>query len=230
MNANLFAKTNAAIKACTEAYFAVIDEQGYPSVSTVSVIQPQNLFEIYFSTSLDCNKTNRLRNNSRASLCFKCDYNITLVGEATILTDQATKSKYWQDSFINHYAGGETDPNYCIIKFTTQRVSLWLGSEGGAFTIDELLTVQSRCGLLCTWCTYKEPCNCKGCIAQSGKPFWGECDVAQCCQDKGYSHCGECADIPCDNLRGLSYGDDEHNDRPEGARIEVCQAWAIYAP
>jgi hypothetical protein len=168
------------------------------------------------------------------------------VGEAEILTDQETKSRFWRDSFIDHYPGRETDPIYVIIKFTTKRVSFWIGNEerpeetGGSqepfspeakimsaeFNIEELLKVQSRCGLLCDGCTYKQSHGCAGCIAVAGKPFWGECDVAKCCQSKGYAHCGECAEIPCEPLREMSCGDGEHCDKPAGARIAVCKAWA----
>jgi hypothetical protein len=175
------------------------------------------------------NKTKRLLRDKRASVCYRVGYNnITLVGEAEILTDQEIKSKFWLGWLIDHFPGGETDPNYCIIKFNTKRVSLWVENESTEFTIDELLTVQSRCGLLCKWCKYKEPMNCPGCIALNGKASWSDdyCDVSKCCLDKGYLHCGECPDVPCEKLRGLSYGDDEHNDKPEGARIEVCKAWA----
>ena len=229
MNANIFEKTNQIIKTCDTAYFGSIDEDGYPTVSTVSVVKPESIFEVHFTTSLDSGKVSRLRNDNRASVCFKTDSNITLIGTAEILTDQESKSRYWLDWFKDHYAGGETDPTYCVIKFTTKRVSLWLGSEGAVFTIDELLKTQSYCGLLCDGCSYRASHGCTGCIALKGKPFWGECPVAKCCQNKGYAHCGECADIPCEVLSGFSCGDDEHSDKPPGARIAVCRAWAAKA-
>ena len=227
MNANLFEKANQIIKTCDAAYLGVIDENGCPSVSTVSPIKPENLFEIYFSTNIGSNKEKRLRLNNRASICFRAgNNNITLVGEAEILTDQPTKSKFWLDWFKDHYSGGETDPTYCIIKFTAKRASLWIDNEGAEFTIDELMTVQSRCGLLCKQCTYKASHGCKGCIETNGNPFHGECPVAKCCQDKGYTHCGECDVMPCEQLREYSCGDDEECDHPAGARISVCKAWA----
>ena len=227
MNVNIFEKANQALKGCETAYLGVIDEFGYPSVSTVSPIKPENIFEIYFSTNAGSNKERRLRNNNRASICFCTNNNnITLVGEAEIVTDRETKSRYWLDWFIDHYPGGETDPDYIIIKFTTGRVSLWLDGEGAEFKISELLAVQSRCGLLCDGCPYRESHGCLGCIELRGKPFWGECPVAKCCQDRGLSHCGECADIPCELLREFSCDDSEHGDKPAGARIEVCRAWA----
>ena len=229
MNANIFEKANQIIKAGGPAYFGVVDEDGFPSVSTVSLVKAQDIFEAYFGTGTEANKTKRLLKDKRASICCHAGGdNITLVGEAEVCTDQPTKSRCWVDGFINHFPLGETDPNYCVIKFTAKRVSLWVDNESAEFTIDELLTVQSRCGLLCKWCKYKEPMNCPGCIALNGKASWSDdyCDVSKCCVDKGYAHCGECPDMPCENLKGLSYGNDEHNDKPEGARIEVCRAWA----
>ena len=227
MNANIFEKANQIIKGCDAAYVGVMDENGFPSVSTVSVVKPENIFEAYFTTNADGNKAKRLSKNGRASICYRVDNdNITLVGEAEILTDRETKSRFWVDWFIDHYPGGETDPNYVVIKFTTRRVSLWIDNETAEFTIDGLLTVQSRCGLLCDGCAFRESHGCIGCLALNGKPFWGECLVAMCCQDKGFSHCGECPDIPCDKLRAFSCGDMEHSDKPAGARIAVCRAWA----
>jgi hypothetical protein len=153
--------------------------------------------------------------------------NVTLVGTAEIISDQEIKNQYWSDDFLEHYPKGKTDPDYVVIRFSTQRVSLWIDNESAEITIDRFLTVQSYCGLLCGGCAYKESHGCAGCFAVKGKPFWGECDVAKCCQEKGYAHCGECPDIPCETLRDMSHGDGDECDNPKGARIAVCKAWAV---
>ncbi len=87
-----------------------------------------------------------------------------------------------------------------------------------------LSAIDSRCGLHCTGCEYKESSGCGGCIETNGHPFHGECPVAVCCQNKGIVHCGECPDIPCDLLTQYSC-DPEHGDTPHGARIEQCKRW-----
>ncbi|MCL2060103.1 MAG: pyridoxamine 5'-phosphate oxidase family protein [Oscillospiraceae bacterium] len=227
MNVNIFEKANRIVRSSDAAYFGVIDEGGFPSVSAVSPVKPEGILEVYFTTNLGGNKATRLQKCNKASFCFReGGSNVTLVGTAEILTDQETKSKYWLDWFKDHYAGGVTDPSYIVVKFTTNRVSLWIDNEGAEFTVGDLLAVQSCCGLLCDGCSYKESHGCAGCIAVGGKPFWGECPVAACCHGKGYVHCGECADIPCDILNEFSCGEDEHSDKPAGARIAVCKAWA----
>ena len=86
-------------------------------------------------------------------------------------------------------------------------------------------TVDSRCGLHCTGCTWKESHGCRGCIPTNGNPFHGECPVAVCCQKKGLVHCGQCPEIPCDLLTSYSC-DEKTGDAPVGARIEQCKRWA----
>ncbi len=81
----------------------------------------------------------------------------------------------------------------------------------------------SRCGLHCNECNWKESHGCGGCIETRGHPFHGECPVAICCQTKGLVHCGECYLIPCDLLYSYSF-DKEHGDN--GERIKQCIQWA----
>ena len=142
MNASIVEKANQNIKnikGCCQAYFGVIDEAGFPSVSTVSPVKPENIFEVYFTTNADGNKAKRLQKSNKASICYcvsGCSgSNITLVGEAEVLTDQETKDRCWMDWFIDHYTGGKTDPNYVVIKFTTKRASLWVDNEVAEFTV-----------------------------------------------------------------------------------------------
>jgi hypothetical protein len=84
--------------------------------------------------------------------------------------------------------------------------------------------IDSRCGLHCSDCAYKEKCGCGGCIETCGHPFHGECPIAVCAQNKGFAHCGECPELPCELLTQYSC-DPEHGDKPAGARIDQCKAW-----
>lgn len=82
--------------------------------------------------------------------------------------------------------------------------------------------IQSRCGILCDECEYRESMNCKGCVTMD-KPFWGEaCAVKSCCENKGLEHCGQCNSFPCKTLNEFAY-DKEQGDN--GKRIEQCKAW-----
>ena len=129
-------KTNGGIN-FGDAAFGVVDENGYPSVSTISLIKPENISELYFSTNIGGNKEKRIQKNNKASICCRFDFNnLTLVGNAEVLTDQETKNKYWEDRFAQMGFSGKNDPNWCVIKFVTKRVSLFIDFESEVLTIE----------------------------------------------------------------------------------------------
>lgn len=82
--------------------------------------------------------------------------------------------------------------------------------------------IESRCGILCSECSYREQMGCKGCTYME-KPFWGEqCPVKTCAETKSHDHCGQCKSFPCGQLEQFAY-DKEQGD--EGKRIEQCKVW-----
>lgn len=86
------------------------------------------------------------------------------------------------------------------------------------------MIVDSRCGLLCSECSYRESTGCAGCV-DTAKPFWGEiCPVKACCEGKKLSHCGECAEFVCALLNQFAF-DPKQGDN--GRRIEQCRAWTL---
>ena len=82
--------------------------------------------------------------------------------------------------------------------------------------------IESRCGILCNECKYKEEVNCAGCVAMN-KPFWGEsCPVKDCCEGKKLEHCGQCQEFPCALLTEFAYHEEQGDN---GKRIEICRLW-----
>jgi len=136
MDTKMIEKANEFIKTRNNASFSVMDEDGFPSASAIWLMGNEGIAEIYFSTPVGSNKYKRLQNNNKASICTYSDFNnLTLVGEAIVLTDQVSKTKHWQEMFIHIYPGGDTDPNYCIIKFVTKRVSMHIENECAEFAM-----------------------------------------------------------------------------------------------
>lgn len=83
--------------------------------------------------------------------------------------------------------------------------------------------IESRCGLKCSECKYKDIMKCAGCLAIK-KPFWGKaCPIKNCCEGKGVENCGLCSKFACKELHEFAY-DPAQGD--EGVRIEQCQDWA----
>ena len=83
-------------------------------------------------------------------------------------------------------------------------------------------TMTAFCGAYCGVCEWREKVGCGGCRASAGRLFWGECNKAKCCIEKGLEHCGQCAEMPCQKLREL-FDDPEHGD--QGARLRNLQNW-----
>ena len=84
---------------------------------------------------------------------------------------------------------------------------------------------ESRCGILCSECAYREKMNCAGCIAIT-QPFWGDtCAVKSCCEEKKHEHCGLCPDFACSLLSQFAYDKEQGDD---GKRIEQCRMWASH--
>lgn len=82
--------------------------------------------------------------------------------------------------------------------------------------------IESRCGILCSECQYREQMGCGGCISID-KPFWGEsCPLKSCCEGKQQEHCGVCPDFPCEMLDRFAHDKEQGDD---GKRIQQCGQW-----
>lgn len=94
--------------------------------------------------------------------------------------------------------------------------------NGGRSKKEEISMVESRCGIRCSVCTYRESTGCAGCT-EIAKPFWGDaCPVKSCCEGNHLAHCGACPDFPCDLLKSFAYDPQQEGS---GARLVQCQAW-----
>ena len=115
---------------------SLIDHEGYPTTSTLSISKADGIRQITFGVSLDSNKAKRAKANSHASVCIFDDdyaggayYNITLVGDIEVVTDAQMKKDTWYEGLEAHFSEGADDPNYCVLKFTTKRYNLWVDME-----------------------------------------------------------------------------------------------------
>lgn len=130
MENELISRAEAIMKAAETAVIALIDADGFPRASTISCLKTEGINRAWFSTGLSSGKARCIRKNNRAGLCY-CDgsNNVTLIGKVEILTDPDIKKELWLDWFIEHFPGGTADTNYCILKFTTEKMVFWIDSE-----------------------------------------------------------------------------------------------------
>lgn len=104
-------------------YISSIDVDGFPN--TKAMLRPRKrngIKEIFFSTNTSSLKVASFRKNKKACLYF-CDKRfyrgIMLKGTVEILENQEIKDELWQMGDIMYYKKGKTDPDYCVIKFTS---------------------------------------------------------------------------------------------------------------
>ncbi|HMM31946.1 MAG TPA: pyridoxamine 5'-phosphate oxidase family protein [Clostridia bacterium] len=105
---------------------ALIDTDGYPTASTISISKADGIRWLTFCTEFGPGKAERISKCNRASVCINsADYNITLVGTIDVSCDPNTKSEMWYEGLENHFSGVD-DPNYCVLRFKTERYNLWV--------------------------------------------------------------------------------------------------------
>ena len=104
-------------------YISSIDCDGFPNTKAMLKPRKRNgIKEIYFSTNTSSLKVQNYKNNNKACvyLCDKRFYRgIMIKGYVEVLEDQESKDMIWQFGDTMYYKKGKTDPDYCVLKFTS---------------------------------------------------------------------------------------------------------------
>ena len=112
---------------------SLIGEDGYPTTSVITPAKSDGIKTVYLCTGLESNHAQRIAKCSRASVSFtSTEYCVNLVGDIEVITAPAVKSEMWYDGLAYHFPGGETDLNYCVLKFMTKRYKLFIDGEDAA--------------------------------------------------------------------------------------------------
>jgi general stress protein 26 len=135
MNQEAIAKAGEIINAKTDyvgggmegyATLTLIDENGYPSSSTLSISKADGIKWLTFLSGLSGNPAKRISKCNRACVCLNSSkYHISLVGTVEVLTDMETKKTMWQKP-IEGYFGSPENPDYCVLRFNTEHYSLYI--------------------------------------------------------------------------------------------------------
>jgi len=116
-------------------YCTIIQEDldGKLTASVITASKADGIKSVTFGTGLGNNKVKRIKRDKRGCINFCTDsYNISLIGNLEIITDEAVKKDNWYKGLEEHFKGPE-DPDFCILKFTTERYRLmidWEEAEG----------------------------------------------------------------------------------------------------
>jgi general stress protein 26 len=107
------------------AFVASVDDDGFPNMK--AMLRPrkrEGIREFFFTTNTSSRRVAQYRQNPDAAIYFydkRFFRGVQLIGAMEVLTDAQTKESIWRDGDTQYYAGGVTDPDYCVLKFTAQR-------------------------------------------------------------------------------------------------------------
>ncbi|MDR0437445.1 MAG: pyridoxamine 5'-phosphate oxidase family protein [Bacteroidales bacterium] len=83
---------------------ALIDENGYPSQSSITISKTDGIKSVTFLTDINSNKVKKIRKCNKASISLASpEYMIILKGTIEILTDLESKRANWQQVLQEAY-------------------------------------------------------------------------------------------------------------------------------
>ena len=108
------------------AVLSLIDENGYPTSSTVTIVKASGINWLTFATSPESNKAKRIAKSNKASVCIaSSEYNITLVGTIEIVDNVEIKKEMWLEPMNDgSHWNGYDDPNFCVLRFNTEKYNI----------------------------------------------------------------------------------------------------------
>lgn len=108
-----------------------VDEKGFPN--TKAMLPPrkrEGLKAFYFTTNTSSMRVGQYRRDKKACIYFfdrRFYRGVMLVGTMEVLADQKTKAMIWREGDEMYYPLGVTDPDYCVLKFTADKMRTYQG-------------------------------------------------------------------------------------------------------
>jgi general stress protein 26 len=122
------------------AFISSLDEDGFPN--TKAMLPPRKrdgIKTFYFTTNTSSMRVRQYRSNPKACIYF-CDKRffrgVMLKGTMEVLEDAASKEMIWQDGDTMYYPKGVTDPDYCVLKFTSRTGRYYTNFSSENFMIE----------------------------------------------------------------------------------------------
>jgi general stress protein 26 len=142
MNSELKNEIASLRKNSKIAFISSVDENGYPTVKAMLVLENESMKTQYFSTNLSSRRAKQFMENPKAAvyLCNAEDFKgLMFQGTMEVLTDMEHKQMLWRDGFEIYYPNGVIDEDYCVLRFTAEKGNYYHGLKNINFKIEEVL-------------------------------------------------------------------------------------------
>jgi general stress protein 26 len=117
-----------------------VDKAGFPN--TKAMIPPrkrEGIKYIYFTTNTSSMRVKQYIDNPKACVYFfdkRFFRGIMLTGTMEVLQDKASKEMIWQNGDEMYYPKGVADPDFCVLKFTTDNGRYYNNFKSVNFTVE----------------------------------------------------------------------------------------------
>lgn len=106
------------------SFISSIGDDGFPyTKAMLPARKREGIKTFYFTTNTSSMRVTQYRDNPKACIYF-CDKRffrgVMLKGVMEVLEDSESKEMIWREGDTLYYPQGVTDPDYCVLKFTTQ--------------------------------------------------------------------------------------------------------------
>ncbi|MDK2807751.1 MAG: hypothetical protein PWP24_485 [Clostridiales bacterium] len=127
-----------------DAIACSVDQNGFPNAKAMFIAKSDGIQKFWFSTNTSAGRTKQWMEQPEACIYILDADNIQglmLIGTMTVLTDEETKEQFWNEGDEKYYSLGVTDPDYCIVCFTSKQGKYW---ENQNYDLDEALILQIK--------------------------------------------------------------------------------------
>ncbi len=121
------------------SFISSIDNEGFPNMK--AMLPPrkrEGIKHFYFTTNTSSMRVSQFKENPKASLYF-CDERffkgVMLIGTIEVLEDSGSKEMIWHEGDTMYYPLGVTDPDYCVLKFTSRSGRFYSNFSSESFRI-----------------------------------------------------------------------------------------------
>jgi general stress protein 26 len=94
---------------------------------------PEEGLALWFGAGAESRKVREVQRDERATVACELPGEgayVTLIGRATVETDEALRRQYWRESFAAFWPAGPTHGEYALLRFEPERVELMHVEQG----------------------------------------------------------------------------------------------------
>jgi general stress protein 26 len=113
----------ALVNSATIAMLGTNGDDGYPNIKAMIKMENEGLQRIWFSTNTSSRRVAQVLRDPRTCVYF-VDFDqwmgLMLVGTVEVLQDAESRQRLWRPGYEKYYPLGVTDPDYSVLRFTSQ--------------------------------------------------------------------------------------------------------------